>query len=84
MEALDYRFDREERETTMSDRKILRFNEDGHVVWMTIQEEYDMLHKGDVNTRDAFILRFNDDGHVVWVENPNYNDSKRDNNESTN
>lgn len=68
----------------MSDRKILRFNEDGHVVWMTIQEEYDMLHKGDVNTRDAFILRFNDDGHVVWVENPNYNDSKRDNNESTN
>jgi hypothetical protein len=76
--------DREEKETAMSDRKILRFNEDGHVVWMTIQEEYDMLHKGEVNTRDAFILRFNDDGHVVWVENPNYNDSKRDNNESTN
>ena len=68
----------------MSDRKNRRFNEDGYVVWMTIQEEYDMLHKGEVNTRDAFIRRFNDDGHVVWVENPNYNDSKRNNNESTN
>lgn len=68
----------------MSDRIIRRFNEDGHVVWMTKQEEYDMLHKGQVNTQDAFIRRFNDDGHVVWVENPNYNDSKRNNNESTN
>jgi len=68
----------------MSVRKIRRFNDDGHVVWMTVQEKYDMLHKGDVNTQDAFIRRFNDDGHVVWVENPNYNDSKRSDNESTN
>ena len=68
----------------MSGRKIRRFNDDGHVVWMTIQEEYDMLHKGEVNTQDAFIRRLNDDGHVVWVENPNYNDSKRSDNAPTN
>ncbi len=69
----------------MSNRNVRRFNEDGHVVWMTKQEEYDMMHRGEVNTRDAFIRRFNEDGHVVWVANPNYKDSKgSNNNESTN